>query len=137
MSAADEPFVENWTTGDKWEQIAGFSRATRIGDLIAVSGTTANGLDGDGEQLGDTYAQTLNALDRALAVVGALGGSVATVLRTRVMLAPGADWEAASRAHAERLGERGPANSMYYVHALIGDGYLVEIEMDAMREVRS
>jgi len=52
-------------------------------------------------------------------------------VRTRILLAPDADWEAAARAHVQVLGEVAPANTMLYVGGLIGDGYLVEIEVDA------
>lgn len=109
--------------GGGWEELAGYSRAARRGSRIAVSGTTADGVD--------TYAQTLSALHRALSAVEALGGGAADVLRTRLYLAPGADWEAASRAHAEVLGHVAPANTTLHVAALIGDGFLVEVEVDA------
>jgi enamine deaminase RidA (YjgF/YER057c/UK114 family) len=98
---------------------------------IAVSGTTATGPDGGALHPGDTYRQTLAALDRAIKAVRALGGGVDDVVRTRVYLAPGADWEEASRAHAEVMASVAPANTMLYVANLIGDGFLVEVELEA------
>jgi len=109
--------------GGGWEDKAGYSRAVRRFGHIAVSGTTAPG--------SDTYEQTHAALARALAAVGALGGSVDDVVRTRVFLMPGADWEAASRAHADLLGHVAPANTMLHVAGLIGSEFLVEVEVDA------
>ena len=44
---------------------------------------------------------------------------------------PDADWAAAARAHAEVFGVVKPANTTLYVHALIGDDFLVEVEVDA------
>ena len=111
--------------GRGWEKQAGYSRGVRRGNRIAVSGTTA------ADASGDTYGQTVQALEQALEAVTALGGTKRDVVRTRVMLAPGADWEAASRAHALVLGDVAPANTMLYVAGLIGDGYLVEVEVDA------
>ena len=104
----------------------------RRGTTITVSGTTAN--DGYGGALhpGDTGAQTAAALRQALAAVEGLGGHVDDVVRTRIFLAPGADWRAASAAHAELLGDVRPANTMLFVHALIGDDFLVEVEVDAV-----
>jgi enamine deaminase RidA (YjgF/YER057c/UK114 family) len=117
--------------GGGWEQQAGYSRAVRRFGHIAVSGTTATGLDGLALHPGDTYKQALAALERAIAAMQALGGALDDVVRTRVYLAPGADWEEASRAHAEMMGSVAPANTMLYVASLIGDGFLVEVELEA------
>jgi enamine deaminase RidA (YjgF/YER057c/UK114 family) len=127
-----EPHRERVRDGRGYEQTAGYSRAARRGATIVVSGTTAN--DGSGGVLhpGDTGAQTEVALRQALDAVVDLGGRLEDVVRTRVYLAPGADWAAAARAHAELMGEVAPANTMLYVDELIGDGFLVEVEIDAV-----
>ncbi|MGR6318947.1 DUF885 family protein [Micromonospora soli] len=117
--------------GTGWEESAGYSRAARQGNSIAVSGTTAHGPDGSALHPGDTYAQTVECLHRAVAAVEKLGGARTSVLRTRLLLAPGADWRAAARAHAEVLGDVAPANSTYVVGSLIGPDFLVEVEVDA------
>ena len=57
------------------------------------------------------------------------------VVRTVVYLAPGASWQQAADAHRDVLGAAGnpgPANTMLYVAGLIGDGFLVEIEAQAV-----
>jgi enamine deaminase RidA (YjgF/YER057c/UK114 family) len=123
--------MDRYRDGTGWEVEAGYSRAARRGTRIEVSGTTANGPDGKALYPGDTYAQTRHALSRALAAVERLGGRVNDVIRTRVYLAPGADWQAASRAHRELLGEVSPANTTLYVGGLIGEGFLVEVEVEA------
>ena len=107
------------------EKKAGYSRAVRRGSRIHVSGTTAE------DDTADTYRQSLQAIAIALDAVSELGGTKADVIRTRVMLAPDADWEGAARAHAQVLGDVSPANTMVYVAGLIGDGYLVEVEIEA------
>ncbi|MDQ6774019.1 MAG: Rid family hydrolase [Candidatus Dormibacteraeota bacterium] len=117
--------------GGGWEERAGYSRAARTGRRIAVSGTTASGPDGEALHPGDAYAQARAALERALAALAALGGVPEDVLRTRLYLAPGADWEGAGRAHAELLGEVAPANTTLHVAGLVGDGFLVEVELEA------
>jgi len=111
--------------GRGWEVKAGYSRAVRRGEHIAVSGTTA------ADASADTYGQARAALDQAIHAVEALGGTKHDIVRTRILLAPEADWQAAARAHVQLLGEVAPANTMLYVGGLIGDGYLVEIEVDA------
>ena len=117
--------------GRGFEVEAGYSRAARRGRRIAVSGTTASGPGGETMHPGDAYRQARTALERALAALGALGGSPRDVLRTRLYLAPGADWQGAARAHAELLGEVAPANTTLYVAGMVGDGFLVEVEVDA------
>jgi enamine deaminase RidA (YjgF/YER057c/UK114 family) len=117
--------------GGGWEDQAGYARAVRRFGHIAVSGTTATGADGRALYPGDTYGQTRAALERALTATKALGGQLEDVVRTRVYLAPGAEWEEAARAHAELVGKVAPANTMLYVAGLIGDGFLVEVELEA------
>jgi len=123
--------TRRYRDGGGWEEKAGYSRAVRRGSHIAVSGTTANGDDGRALHPGDTYGQTLAALERVVAALKALGGGLEDVVRTRVYLAPGADWDEAARAHAVVMGTVAPANTMLYVSALIGDGFLVEVELEA------
>src|SRR6266581_6354205 len=116
--------TQRYRDGGGWEESAGYSRAVRRHHHIAVSGTTAEGAD--------TYEQTRAALQRALAAVGELGGHIEDVVRSRVYLVPDADWEAAARAHAELLGSVAPANTMLRVASLIGDEFLVEVEIEAV-----
>jgi enamine deaminase RidA (YjgF/YER057c/UK114 family) len=126
------PAPDRYFDGGGHEQAAGYARAVRRGPSIIVSGTTAN--DGRGGTLhpGDTRGQTVAALRQALTAVEALGGRVDDIVRTRIFLAPGADWNAASAAHADVFGEVNPANTMLFVHALVGEGFLVEVEVDAI-----
>ncbi len=113
--------------GRSFEDEAGYSRAVRHGQLIAVSGTTCQpDIIGQG-----TRAQAVDCLQRIVAAVERLGGSRSGIYRTRLFLAPGADWREASRAHLEVLGDVAPANTTLFVHSLIGDGLLVEAEADA------
>ncbi len=121
-------------SGSRWEPLAGYSRAIRIGDRILVSGTTAT--HGSGHLVGknDVAVQTTYILDKIAASVRALGGRLEDVVRTRVYLTNVADWEAVSKVHGSYFGQIRPANTMLQVAALIGDGYLVEIEAEAIVE---
>ncbi len=114
--------------GGSFEDQAGYSRAVRHGRLIAVSGTTCRP-----EVIGlGTRAQAVDCLRRVVAAVERLGGSGSGIYRTRLFLAPGADWREASSAHLEVLGDVAPANTTLYVHSLIGAGLLVEAEAEAL-----
>ena len=123
--------TRRYRDGRGWEKKAGYSRAVRRGSHIYVSGTTA------ADPTADTYGQTLQAIDQALAAVGELGGAKTDVVRTRVMLTPEADWAGAAKAHVQVLGAVAPANTMLYVSGLIGEGYLVEVELEAEVEESS
>ena len=118
-------------SGSKWEDIAGYARAQRIGDRILVSGTTATaGTDrivaGD-----DAGAQTTFVIDKILAALAALGASADDVVRTRIYITDEDDVEAVSRAHGRVFGTVKPANTLVVVAGLIG-GYRVEIEAEAL-----
>lgn len=117
---------------DGGEADAGYSRAVRRGNVITVSGTTATGPDGTALHPGDTGAQARVCLDRIGLALAALGAGLGDVVRTVVYLAPGASWEQAARAHRDVLGAVAPANTMLQVAGLIGDGFLVEIEAQAV-----
>ena len=112
-------------------EAAAYSRAVRYGRHVAVSATAA--LEG-GKLLyrGDAYGQTREAIRKALAAAAELGARAENVVRTRLLLAPGSDWREAVRAHAEAFAGIDPANSTYFVGALIPEGALVEVELDAV-----
>jgi len=116
--------------GGGFGEAAAYSRAIRFGPHVAVSGT-APLADGRVLHPGDSYRQTQAAIERALQAAAELGADNADVVRTRLLLAPDCDWREAARAHAEAFAGVDPANTNYYVGALIPEGALVEVELDA------
>jgi enamine deaminase RidA (YjgF/YER057c/UK114 family) len=117
--------------GGGFEEAAAYSRAVRIGDHVAVSATAAFE-DGVLLHPGDVYGQARSALAKALRAAGELGVEREDVLRTRLLLAAGADWKGAVRAHREVFAGAEPANTSYFVGGFIPDGVLVEVELDAV-----
>ena len=119
-------------SGSRFEALASYSRAARAGNVIAVSGTAA--LDAQGKALhpGDVYRQTKTALGAALEAARQLGATREQVIRTRLFLAPGADWQGAIQAHAELLKGVDPANTTLFAGGFIPEGCLVEVELDAV-----
>ncbi|EFQ35807.1 endoribonuclease L-PSP [Colletotrichum graminicola M1.001] len=127
-----------YRTGSKWEPVAGYSRAVRVGSVIRVSGTTANPPTELGSQLAavggeSARSQTVAVLDTIERAVRRLGGSMSDVVRTRVMIRREEDVEEVSEAHGWVFQCHGvrPANTLTTA-GLIGDEMLVEIEAEAV-----
>jgi len=115
-----------------FETVGGYARAVRSGNWIAVSGTAATGPDGHALHPGDVGEQTRRAFEVAIDALANLGGTVEHVLRTRMFLAPEADWRAAVDVHREVFGETKPANTTLFVAGFPPPGVLVEVEVDAV-----
>ena len=125
--ATDDPPNSNRQSvagGAEWEARYGYRRAVRIGDVVAVAGTTAPGPDAG--------TQARAAFRIALAALAELGGGPADVIRTRMFVLHMADQEAVGRAHAEVFGAAPPAATMVGVSALVAPDLLVEVELDAV-----
>lgn len=122
---------QTYRTGG-FEDQAGYSRAVRAGELVAVSATAPTGDDGRALHAGDTRAQTQTAFKRAIAALVALGGAAEDVFRTRIYLSPEAVWRDAVDVHRELFVDVQPANSTFYVAGFIPEGVLVEVELDAV-----
>ena len=117
--------------GGGFEEAAAYYRAVRVGAHVAVSGTAPMS-DGVLLHPGDAYAQTRAAIAKALDAAAKLGALPEHVIRTRLLLAAGTEWEAPIRAHREAFEGIDPANTSYYVAGFIPEGVLVEVELDAI-----
>lgn len=120
------------SSGSPFEPRIGFSRAVRVGDVVAVSGTAPIDADGHTVGEGDLYRQTVRCLDLIQDAVEATGLTLDNVVRTRVLLTDLSRWEEAARAHADRFADVRPASTFVQVAGLLDPGWLVEIEADAV-----
>lgn len=120
------------SSGAKWEDIVGYSRAVRVGNTIEVAGTTAT-LNGEVQGIGDPYEQTkviFQIIEKALQEAG---GSMSDVVRTRMFVTNiEAHWEEIGRAHGEFFKTIKPCATMVEVSKLIDPDLLVEIEITAI-----
>lgn len=117
--------------GTSLERDIGFSRAVKIGDLIAVSGTAAIAPDGSTIGVGDVYAQTMACLELSIAAIEELGSSKDDVFRTRIMLTDISRWAEAAKAHGDWFRGIQPACTFVEVKGFIRPEWLVETEVDA------
>ena len=119
------------SSGSPYEPIVGFSRAVRVGNVIAVSGTGPLGPDGKTVP-GDVAAQARRCFEISIAALEQLGAGATDIIRTRMMLTRIEDWEAAARAHGEFFGEIRPASTIMQVTALVESDWLIETEVVAV-----
>ncbi len=119
-------------SGAPWEAVVGYSRAVRVGDIVAVSGSAAVDADGQVVGEGDAYAQAVQCIRVIADALDKAGASLENVVRTRIFVTDIELWSDVARALQEAFGEIAPATSMVEVSRLIDPAMLVEIEADAI-----
>jgi enamine deaminase RidA (YjgF/YER057c/UK114 family) len=113
------------------EKKVGYCRATRVGDLVFVSGSTATKDDqvvGVGDPAAQTR-QTVATIDKALREAGS---SMDEVVRYRLFLTNAEDFPAVLKVLSETFGGIHPCGTGVVVTALIRPELVVEIEVDAV-----
>ena len=123
---------KNFSSGAKWEDIVGYSRAVQMGNTLEVTGTVALGNDGVVGK-GDFYEQTKFIIQKTIKILTTAGFSLTDVIRTRIFVTDISHWEEVGKAHGEFFKDIRPATTMVEVSALIDPDYLVEIEFTAVK----
>ncbi|MBK9736360.1 MAG: RidA family protein [Saprospiraceae bacterium] len=118
-------------SGAEWEDIVGYSRAIKIGNLIEVAGTTAV-KDGKVMNIGDAYGQTIAIFQIIEHAITQLGATMEDVIRTRIFVTDISNWEAVGKAHGTYFKTIKPVSTMVEVSGLIHPDMLVEIEVTAI-----
>lgn len=116
--------IKKISTGAPWENIVGYSRAIKIGDVIEISGTTAKGAN--------EYEQTLAIIKIAEKSLKEFGADLSNVIRTRMYCTDITKWEEIGKAHEEFFRTTRPVTTMVEVSKLISPDILVEIEFSAI-----
>jgi enamine deaminase RidA (YjgF/YER057c/UK114 family) len=122
----------NYSSGSKWEEIVGYSRAVKVGNTIEVTGTVATAEDGSIVGVNDAYTQTKYIYQRIEEVLRRAGASMTDVIRVRMFVTDISRWQEYGKAHSEFFKDIRPCNTMVEVKALIEPGYLIEIEATAI-----
>ncbi len=123
---------QNFSSGAKWEDIVGYSRAVKINNQIFITGTVA--VDSENNLVGgdSAYEQTKFILQKMEAVLKQCGAGLKDVVRTRLFVTDIARWEDYGRAHGEFFKDIKPCTTMVEISKLIAPEYLIEIEADAV-----
>ena len=124
----------NYSSGAKWEDIVGYSRAVKMGSIIEVTGTVAaddnsNPVGGD-----SAYEQTKYIIQKIERILLKAGASLKDVVRTRMFVTDISRWEEYGRAHGEFFRKIKPCTTMVEVSSLISPEYIIEIEATAITE---
>ena len=125
---------QNISSGAKWEDIVGYSRAVRIGNIVEVAGTTAS----EGDKIiapGNAYEQTKYIIQKIERALNEAGANLNDVVRTRMFVTDITKWEEVGKAHGEFFGKIKPAATMGEVKALIHIDLVVEMEVTAILEI--
>lgn len=122
----------NYSSGAKWEDIVGYSRAVKVGNIIEVTGTVA--VDDNTQLVGgnSAYEQTKFILQKIENILHKAGASMKDVVRTRMYVTDISRWEEYGKAHGEFFSSIKPCTSMIEVKGLISKEYLIEIEATAI-----
>jgi enamine deaminase RidA (YjgF/YER057c/UK114 family) len=118
-------------SGAAWEDIVGYSRVIRVGNIVEVAGTVAtenNRVVGPN----DPYTQARYILAKIGESLRRVGADIHHVVRTRMFVTDIKNWEQIGKAHGEVFQEIRPVTSMVEVRSLISKEFLVEIEATAI-----
>jgi len=126
--------VQRITSGSPWENIVGYCRAVRVGNIIEVAGTTAM----DGEIViggGNVYDQAMFIFSKIEKALMQLNAGLQDAARTRMFVTNIDDWEIIGRAHGKFFKEIKPVATMVEVKRLIDPRLLIEIEVTAIKHI--
>ncbi|GLX20113.1 MULTISPECIES: RidA family protein [Streptomyces] len=126
MSSAE---LRRISSGGPYEDVIGYSRAVALPNgLVLVSGCTA-------ADAGGPYDQTVKAFEVAFKALAEAGLGAEDVVRTRMYLTHARDVEEVGRAHKALFDAVRPAASMIIVSGFVDPNMVVEVEVEAYKEV--
>ena len=122
----------NYASGAHWEEIIGYSRAVKIGNVVEVTGTVA--VDENNKTVGvdNPYEQAKYILQKIEKVLERAGATLKDVVRTRMYVTDISRWEEFGKAHGEIFKDIKPCTTLVEINALISPEFLIEIEATAI-----
>lgn len=124
--------VRRINAGSSSSELASYSRAIRVGDLIFVSGTVARGEDGTIQHHGDPEKQAELVLDRIKIALHGLDATFDDVVETKIYVTDIKRWEGVGRAHGVAFRKAQPATTLIEIRSLVAPEAMVEISAIAI-----
>src|ERR1700712_1652440 len=102
----------NFASGAHWEEIIGYSRAVKIGNIVEVTGTVA--VDENNQVVGkdNHYEQAKYVLHKIEKVLERAGAALKDVVRTRIYVTDISKWEEFGKAHGEVFKDIKPCTTL-------------------------
>ena len=126
--------IKRFSSGAKWEDIVGYSRAIKVGSRVMVTGTTSVDESGEIVGVGNAYEQTKYIFQKIEKYLKDAGSSLEKVVWNRMFVTDISRWEEIGRAHAEFFKDIKPCATMVEVKGFIHPDMLIEIETEAVAE---
>ncbi|MXU64458.1 RidA family protein [Rhodobacteraceae bacterium KN286] len=114
------------------EDVVGFSRAVRVGPVLAIGGTAPVDADGRTVGPGDMRAQATRCFEIADQALRDAGSGWAHVIRTRLLLTDLGHWREAVEVRRTYCLDAKPVDTIMGVTGFVNPEWLIEIEVDAV-----
>ena len=123
------PSYQSVVPNDKWPERYTFSPATRVGNLVFLSGTTGTDDAGNIVGPGDIVAQTRRIFEKFSLILQSVGGNLSNIVETTDYVLSFEEYNKTAALRRELLkGPPWPAATGVMVAGLIREGALIEIK---------
>jgi enamine deaminase RidA (YjgF/YER057c/UK114 family) len=123
------PTYQSVVPNNKWPARYTFSPATRVGNLVFLSGTTGTDDDGNIVGPGDIVAQTRRIFEKFSLILQSAGGSLSNIVETTDYVLSLDEYKKTAALRRELFkGPPWPAATGVVVAGLIREGALIEIK---------
>lgn len=123
----------NIFSGSKFESVAGYCRAVRVGNIIEVAGTTAFS-EGQVVGVNDVEKQTRFVFQTIQGALEKAGAGLKDVVRTRMFVTDIGCATEVCKIHKEFFGGNPPASTLVEVSKFVHPDLLIEVEVSAILE---
>jgi enamine deaminase RidA (YjgF/YER057c/UK114 family) len=123
------PSYQSVVPNDKWPERYTFSPATRVGNLVFLSGTTGTDDAGNIVGTGDIVAQTRRIFEKFSLILQSVGGNLSNIVETTDYVLSFEEYNKTAALRRELFkGPPWPAATGVMVAGLIREGALIEIK---------